>query len=100
MGSPKKPSNPLPISELINHAIDDLGIRDRIDETQAVDVWHELAGPYIAGVTEQVWVRQGKLFVELNSGSWRQELHMNRVKWRDRLNECMGKRVISEIIFQ
>ncbi len=99
MGS-HKPSRPLPISELIRHAIDDLGIRDRVDETHAVEVWHELAGPYIASVTEQVWVLQGKLFVQLNSGTWRQELHMNRIKWRDRLNESLGKRVIHEIIFQ
>jgi len=96
----QKSSKPLPISDLIHHAIDDLGIRDRVDETHAVDVWHELAGPYITRVTERVWVSRGKLFVQLNSGTWRQELHMNRVKWRDRLNESLGKRVIHEIIFQ
>ncbi|MCY4158620.1 MAG: DUF721 domain-containing protein [Bacteroidetes bacterium] len=93
------PSDPFTLSDLIDLAIDDLGLRAGVDEAEAVEVWQDLAGPIIANVTEQVWTRRGKLYVELNSGTWRQELHMDRVKWRKRLNETLGKRVIHEIIF-
>ncbi|MXZ18625.1 MAG: DUF721 domain-containing protein [Rhodothermaceae bacterium] len=96
----KKKETPLALSDLVNVAIDDLGIRDDIDEAQAIKVWHDLAGPVIAKVTERVWTRRGRMYVELNSGTWRQELHMHRVQWRDRLNEALGKRIIHEIIFQ
>ena len=96
----QKSSDPLALSDLIDVAIDDLGIRAGIDESRAVEAWHDLAGPIIAQVTEGVWTRRGKMYVELNSGTWRQELHMHRVQWRNRLNEILGKRVIHEIVFQ
>lgn len=96
----QKKSSTLAISDLINVAIDDLGIRENIDEAKAVEVWHDLTGPIIAKVTERVWTCRGKMYVELNSGTWRQELHMHRVQWRDRLNETLGKRIIHEIVFQ
>ncbi len=88
------------LSDLVNFAIDDLGIRHEINEAQAVEAWHALAGPMIAKVTERVWTQRGKMYVELNSGTWRQELHMHRVQWRERLNQTLGKRIIHEIIFQ
>jgi len=94
-----KPSQPLLVSALIDHVFDDLGIQQRVDEAYAVEVWHKLAGPVIATVTEHVWVRQGRLYVELNSGTWRQELHMHRIQWKNRLNHTLGKQVIHEIIF-
>jgi len=99
MGS-KKSSKPIELSDLISGAIDDLGLRTGVDEATAVEAWHDLAGPIIANVTEKVWTRQGKLYVELTSGTWRQELHMHRVQWRDQLNKTLGKRIIHEIIFQ
>lgn len=80
-------------------AIDGLGIRSGVDEARAVEVWHDVSGPFIARVTERVWVRRGKVYVELNSGTWRQELHMHRRQWRDKINQTLGKQIINEIVF-
>ena len=88
------------LGDLMDTAIDDLGVRAGVDQSRAIEVWHDIAGPIIARVTERVWVRRGKMFVELNSGTWRQELHMHRIQWRNRLNEKLGKRIINEIIFR
>ncbi len=99
MQSKKNPTT-FALSDLVDAAIDDLGMREGIDEAKAIEVWHELAGPIIAKVTERVWTRRGKMYVQLNSGTWRQELHMHRIQWRDRLNETLGKRIIHEIVFQ
>ncbi len=96
----ERSSGPVALSDLLDGAIDDLGVRGGMEEARAVEVWHELAGPIIAKVTERVWTRRGKMYVELNSGTWRQELHMHRAQWRDRLNETLGKRIIHEIIFE
>lgn len=99
MGTDRQ-SSTVALSDLIDDAIEELGVQDGVDEARAVEVWHELAGPLIAKVTEQVWTRQGRMYVQLNSGTWRQELHLHRKQWRDRLNELLGKRIIHEIIFQ
>lgn len=88
------------IGDLMDTAIDDLGVRAGVDQSRAIEAWHDIAGPIIARVTERVWVRRGKMFVELNSGTWRQELHMHRIQWRNRLNEKLGKRIINEIVFR
>ncbi len=96
----QRSSKTLPLADLIETAIDDLGVRSGLNEAQAVEVWHDIAGPIIAKVTERVWTRHGKLYVQLNSTTWCQELHMHRVQWRDRLNEHLGKKIIHEIVFR
>ena len=88
------------LSDIMEEAIDGLGVRSGVEEVRAVEVWHDLAGPLIAQVTERVWARRGKMYVVLNSGTWRQELHMHRTQWRDRLNQTLGKQIIHEIVFQ
>ena len=96
----QRQSTSLALGDLIEVAIDDLGVRVGVDQSRAVEVWHDIAGPIIARVTERVWVCRGKMYVELNSGTWRQELHMHRIQWRDRLNEKIGKCIINEIVFR
>ncbi len=96
----QRSSKTLALSDLIDSAIDDLGLRTGLNEAEAVEVWHDLVGPRIGKVTEKVWTRRGKLYVKLTSATWRQELHMHRAQWRDRLNETLGRKIIHEIVFQ
>ncbi len=40
------------------------------------------------------------LYVKITSAAWRQELHMNRRKWRDRLNGALEAELVDEIVFR
>ncbi len=91
---------PQRLGVVLGELIDRLGYRDKIDEARAVEVWPELAGPTVEQVTESVWIKDGRLFVKINSAVWRHQLHLQRESWRDRINEHLGREVVDELVFR
>ena len=91
---------PQPLGDVIQSVIDRLGLRSRINEARIIETWATLAGPQINGVTNSVWMKGTKLFVKVRSSAWRQELHMRRREWRQRLNEELGEELVEEIVFR
>lgn len=76
-----------------------LGLDRAIKENQAVVKWEEAVGKRIAEVTKVERVRKGKLYVKVNSSSWRNELISLKGNIIDKLNTKIGERVIYDIIF-
>lgn len=92
--------NPSSLGEVLERLIDRMDFRDRLDEAAVVDAWRELAGPDICAVMGEAWVQGRKLFVRVTSAASRQDMHLDRSKWRDRLNERLGASRIEEIVFR
>lgn len=93
-------AQPQRIGAVLEEVIDRYGYREKIDAVRAVEAWAFLAGPPINRVTEKVWVRSRRLFVQLSSAAWRHQLHMQRRDWCQRLNTELGAEVIDEIVFR
>ncbi|NBC87426.1 MAG: DUF721 domain-containing protein [Bacteroidetes bacterium] len=92
--------SPQPLGDVLQDVIDRLGMRDKIDEARVVETWATIAGDRVNAVTESVWMKGDTLFVKISSAAWRQELHMNRRAWRDRLNDALGREIVGEIMFR
>ncbi len=93
------PGRPQRIGTLIGNVVDDLGISRKIDEARIVEAWPEVAGPTISRMTSSSWVKGRTLFIKISSAAWRQELHLQREGWRDRINQQLGKDLVREIRF-
>jgi predicted nucleic acid-binding Zn ribbon protein len=91
---------PRPLGEVLQEVIDELGVRKEIDEARVIETWASVAGPKINEVTESAWMKDSTLYVKITSAAWRQELHMNRRKWRKRLNGALEAELVDEIIFR
>jgi predicted nucleic acid-binding Zn ribbon protein len=91
---------PQSLGTVLQTVIDTLGIQQRLDEARIVAAWAEVAGPQISGVSEAVWTKGDCLYVRVTSSAWRQELHLNRSAWCDRLNEQLGRRLVADIVFR
>ena len=91
---------PKPLNELIATVIKERGFRQKVDEVEAIETWMNVAGPRVQGLTKRVWVEKNKLFVQITSSVWRNELHLQRGLWKKRLNDKLGRQVIREIIFR
>lgn len=91
---------PQRLGAILRGVIDGQGYRQGIDEARAVAAWETVVGPQINGVTDGLWVKEGKLFVRLRSAVWRHHLHLQREAWRTRLNAELGREVITEIVFR
>ena len=76
------------------------GITRRINEARAVEAWDEIVNQPLRAVTERVWIHSGTMYVKISSSTWRHELHLERQAWCDRINNHLGKKVISSIEFR
>ncbi len=93
-------NKPRALGDVLQELIDRLGLREGLENSRAVEAWAEVAGPQINAVTQSVWMDRGKLFVKVTSAAWRQELHLSRRAWKDRVNTHLGTPTIKEIIFR
>lgn len=93
----KGPQN---IGSVLKDVIGKMGIQRKIDEARTVEAWAVLAGPQVNRVTESAWVRNDVLYVKVTSAAWRQELHLRRRQWCDRLNEQLKADLVREIVFR
>jgi predicted nucleic acid-binding Zn ribbon protein len=91
---------PRPLGEVLQDVIDDLGVQAEIDEARVIETWAAVAGRQINEVTETAWMDGSTLYVKITSAAWRQELHMNRRKWRTRLNSEFESDIVDEIVFR
>ncbi len=91
---------PRPLGDILREVIDDLGVQTEIDEARVIETWAVVAGAKINEVTESAWMDGSTLYVKITSAAWRQELHMNRRKWRERLNGEFDSEIVDEIVFR
>ena len=91
---------PQRIGNVLADLVEQYGFRDRLDAARVVEAWPGLVGETIAGVTEQVWMRDGVLHVKVRSAAWRHQLQFQREDWRRRLNEHVGREVVQEVVFR
>jgi predicted nucleic acid-binding Zn ribbon protein len=76
------------------------GLAGRYREFRLLRSWSELMGPMVAKRTEDLYIRNGVMYVKLNSASLRNELSFGRAKLVNLLNEAAGKQIIHDIQFQ
>lgn len=93
-------SQPESLGSIVKELVDRMGWKQRIDRERIVEEWAMLAGPQINTVTESVWLKDRTLYVKITSSTWRQQLHLQRGQWRERLNENLGEEVVDEILFR
>jgi len=69
-------------------------------EQQAVNVWAETVGEFIAKQTTNVSVKQGVLYVTIPNAALRFEIMNSRSKIIAKMNEKMGVEVIKGLIIK
>jgi predicted nucleic acid-binding Zn ribbon protein len=93
-------NRPQRLGDVLSGVIDELGLRKKLDEARVVEAWKGVAGPQVERETERAWVKGGRLYVKIQSAAWRQELQMQRGRWKERLNDELGRALVDEIVFR
>lgn len=94
----RKP-NDITLKDAITKMIDVYRLRRKFDETSIISIWPEIMGTAIANRTTQIYIRDKKLFLRLESSVIKNELLMVRQGIIKRLNDHAGNEVITDIIF-
>ena len=75
------------------------GLETPLLQYRIVQAWPEVMGETISRYTRQVFVRDGKLQVQLTSPSLRQNLLMEHKRIAQKLHEHVAPYVISDVCF-
>lgn len=74
-------------------------LKGKYDETFAVSSWEEVVGKAVANRTKEIFIKDKKLFLRLESAVIKNQLVMMRSQIIDNLNEKAGAKVVEEIVF-
>lgn len=88
-----------PLGNVLGELIGTLGIRTQLKRHEVVNLWAQVVGEKIAKVTKAREVRDGRLFVEVESSAWRNELFYMKHEFVKKLNASTGEQIIHDIIF-
>lgn len=91
-------SDDVTIKQAVEKLLDVYRLRRKYDETSILSAWPELIGSAIANRTQQIYIKDKKLFVRVESAVIKNELAMMRRQIIGRVNEYVGKVVIEEFI--
>ena len=90
---------PFIMRDLIEDLCHRWGIEKRVKEYVAMSKWHIIVGEKIAKEARPVGVRDGKLFLQVDNASWRNELIFMKREIIDKINQSLGSPVIKDIVF-
>lgn len=90
--------NDITIKEAIEKMLDVYKLRRKFDETALIAAWPQLMGKAIANRTKQLYIRDKKLFVKVESSVIKHELLLMRSQIIGRMNEHVGQVVIEELV--
>ena len=95
-----KRTNAKTVGEIINEVLRHERLDTKLDEHRAAALWPEIVGAGINSYTESCTVKNGVMTVRITSSALRNDLQMSRSSIISRINEMLGREVISEIIFR
>lgn len=92
-----KRTDPILVGDMLEEFFEQRRLRSAVIEGRAVELWAEIVGEYVAGFTEDVYIRNGVLYVSLSSATVRSEIHIRRRHYITLLNERIGTRAVRNI---
>ena len=88
------------IDDVVKEYLKALKIDDKLKEVKLIKSWDNVVGKTIARSTNDIYIKDRKLYVKLHSSIIRNELFMLRDGLKKALNERAGEELIDEIILK
>ncbi len=95
-----KRTDPKRVGDVIADFMREEHLDNQLDEYRASMMWPQIVGQGINRYTISRDVRQGVMYVRLSSAALRQELMMCRSQLVQRINDQLGRKVLTDIVFQ
>lgn len=92
-------SNEHHISELLSRLYRQNDLTEVVDGASVCSAYHKVVGDLISRLTASVRFDNGSLYVHVLSAALRHELSMRQQGLMDKINEYVGRNVVTRIIF-
>jgi len=90
---------PATINQLVKKLIEQSPYRHKLEEASIIDAWYRIMPTIVKRRTEQIYVKQNKVFVKLNSAPLRQELQNTKHQILKMLQPYVIDYTIVDILF-
>lgn len=92
--------NGIPIKEAIEGYFKALGMEDKMHETRVLSQWADLMGEAVDKRTTSKYIRDGVLYLEINSSVMRDELQQTKTDIMSKINGAAGCELIRDIFLK
>lgn len=87
-----------PLGDLLKEFFEQHRGSDYLDETTVINSWPKVVDPFIASHTIDLSIKNGVLFVRVDSDALRHELNYSKSLLKKNLNDLVGKETVQEIV--
>jgi len=88
-----------PLGEVIKELIETYSLEGKLNEVKVIHSWEKVVGEMIARHTKDLYIKNGKLFVKIDSPALKNELTYSTSTIIENLNAEAGTKVVDEVIF-
>ena len=88
------------IGDLIKVFLKKRGLNEKMVELDISENWEQLAGKMVAQHTESVKLNNKTLTLRLNSAALRHTLSFSKTEFIQKLNQGLGKEMVTEIVLK
>ena len=92
-------TNDKTLKEAIEQMLNVYKIKRRFDETAIVSAWPDLVGKSVANRTRELFIRDKKLFLRIESSVIKNELVMMRTQIIQKINDDAKSELVTDIVF-
>jgi predicted nucleic acid-binding Zn ribbon protein len=86
------------IGAIIQEWLRSQNLEDKIQEKSVPSYWIEIVGETVAKHAEVERVDKGKMYIKVESATWRNEVMLRREEIRTKVNEHFGAEIVKEVI--
>jgi hypothetical protein len=95
-----KRTNTQNIKEIVDLLLDQLQIKQKLKEIEAIRIWKEMMGKTVARHLQGVTIHRRVMFIRLSSSIVRAELNMMRSAMVKAVNDRVGESVIDDMVIK
>jgi predicted nucleic acid-binding Zn ribbon protein len=88
-----------PLGEALQDLLKSYRLEDTYQEKVLLASWPKLMGKTIADRTENLYIKDKKLFVKITSGPVKKELQLNKSKVIALIESEVGKGIVDDVVF-
>lgn len=94
----KKDYNEYTMKRAISSMLRDLNLQQKVDESKVIAYWNDIVGKLIAKHTTQLFIRDKKIYLKVDSAALKNELLFLKEEILAKVNEGFSGKLIDDII--
>lgn len=99
MSDLKRTSNEAPLKDVIDRWLKAYRLDGKMKELDIINAWPEMMGTAVAHRTKEISIRNGTLYLKMDSSVMRDELAHGKQVIIQRINEVAGFEIINDVWF-